>query len=958
MFPVLFLLLGFGSGALPSRLGAQGLVRAWLPWRTIETRHFAFHYPAELEDWTRAAASHVEAIDSAVTRVVGYTPAAKTHVIVDDPYEVANGSAWPYLNQPLINLWATPPDPRDDIGEFRVWGAMLLSHEFTHIAHLSRPSRNAQMRRLWEALPVDLGPIPINAPRWVVEGYATYVEGKVSGSGRPHGVWRAAFLRQWALEGQLPRYENLDAWGAYNGGEFAYLAGSAFLDWLTHRPGASDSSLVDLWRRMTAKQTRSFDEAFVGVFGDSPRVLYGLFVADVMADAREAARLVHAPAPADTGTIVQRLSWGTGDPAISPDGRHVALVLRSPVRPSRVVIWSTQVEPDTTRARRDSILRARDPQDVPARPIYPPPKRVIASLVSSGSSYEDPRFLADGRILLWKNTPRGDGSLVPDLYLWDPRHGTVRRITHGASVRDADPAPDGHHAYAMHCHAGTCDLALVNLISGAVTTVLPGSPTVSYYRPRVRPSGSDILVAMHDTSHWRLVLVSTRTHAVRPLAAPDSASRYDGAWASEDDAVAVSDAGGVPNIEYFNINSSNTPLVTRVTGAAVAPEVDPRDHMVWFLSLYSRGYDLRTAALSAQTTAAVPALPATLVPAVPVPSADTVSLPANSVSSPKPFSLAERQFRWIPAPQLDADGVSAVLGLASTDLIGRSEVLAKLGAGDRAAWHGAALDLTWRGFRPFLHAQVFDAMQTLTDSRAHASVSPALDTHLAGGMLSLDGSHQADAWAGRLRIGGSVASVTNFASHRSLALADAGATFVQRGDQSSVSESFAGNVAGGNSFNERFARGVASASFATVGFGPFPVIVAGTYARVSSGAPPFEQIASGGNPSPLIDRSLLGQRIAMPALPTGIQVGPSAVTYRVTVRAQPMDFFYWGGSTAGVGDRFARWNRVAGFDWTMSLPNFALAGTPAARAEYGVGYSFDAPFRHTARAYVSLVLDP
>ena len=90
-----------------SAAGGQLPTRTWLPWRTIETEHFAFHYPLELEAWTRSAASHVEAIDSAVARVVGFTVERQDRRLVDDPFQRPNGSAWPYLKRPLINLWAT-----------------------------------------------------------------------------------------------------------------------------------------------------------------------------------------------------------------------------------------------------------------------------------------------------------------------------------------------------------------------------------------------------------------------------------------------------------------------------------------------------------------------------------------------------------------------------------------------------------------------------------------------------------------------------------------------------------------------------------------------------------------------------------------------------------------------------------------------------------------------------------
>ena len=127
------------------------------------------------------------------------------------------------------------------------------------------------------------GPIAVNGRRWLWEGYATYVEGRLTGTGRPHGVWRASLLRQLALEGQLPTYGALDATSGYKQGSHAYLVGSAYLEWLAGRYG--DSTLVHLWRRMTANTTRSLDVAFAGVYGASPAELYGRFTAELTASA-------------------------------------------------------------------------------------------------------------------------------------------------------------------------------------------------------------------------------------------------------------------------------------------------------------------------------------------------------------------------------------------------------------------------------------------------------------------------------------------------------------------------------------------------------------------------------------------------------------------------------------------------------------------------------------------------
>jgi hypothetical protein len=964
--PVLFHCIGIVAIAflVPTIARAQFVVRSWLDWHTIETTHFAFHYPAELEAWTQQVAAHAESIDTAVARIVGYAPGNRTQVVVDDPYAISNGSAWPFLNRPVINLWATPPDPRDDIGEYRDWGEMLVSHEFTHIAHLTRPSRNAFTRRLWETLPVDIGPIALRSPRWAIEGYATYVEGRVTGSGRPHGTWRPAILRQWALEGQLPRYDQLDASSAYLGGEFAYLAGSAFLEWLVQQHG--DSTLVQVWRRLSARQNRTFDAAFTGVFGESPRALYGRFSVDVTARALDAERAIRAAGARDTGAIVQRMAWSTGDPAISRDGRRVALVQRSPTLPSRVIVWNTAPEPDTGRVRRDSLLLARDPQDVPARPIYPPPKKTIAMLTSRGGApYEGPRFFRDGRILLWRFASRGDGSLAPDLYIWDTQRHSVRRVTHGASVRDADPSPDGRSAIATRCHGGWCDLVSVDLDRGTVTTVLPGSSAASFYRPRISPDGSKVAVAVHTPSGWRTAIVSPQDRS-RVDVHSATANEYDASWTNRSEIVVVSEQGGVANIERVDLNTGARRAITRVTGAAVAPETNPADGSVWFLSLYSRGYDLRRVA-SPPVSDDVAALAEQLSPAAPVAPVDAPPFARNAVSVPHPFNIGVRQFRWIPQPELDADGVSAALGLFSGDVIGRSEVLTTIAVGDKATWHGGALNVLWRGTRPGFRVQLFDAAQELSQSRARVSLPVPLDSRMLGGELAVDGAQSYDTWASHYRLGGSVSrlrvdipsiGVEGSSRQRSLIFGDGALTFVQRGDRSSLVESFSGNVAGGRSLDTRFGRALASATLATSGNAVLPVSATASYGRTDRNAPIFEQFSLGGIASPLIDRSLLAQRLSMPALPGGTSINSSAFTYRVSLDTKPLALYLYSGSTAPAGKRFATWNRVIGADWSASVPPIPVAGTPGARALLGVGESLDAPFRKRVRAYVSLVLQP
>ncbi|HXT18314.1 MAG TPA: hypothetical protein VN706_21970 [Gemmatimonadaceae bacterium] len=943
--------------SLPAR--AQYTMRTWLPWSTIETAHFAFHYPADLEQWTRSLATRAEAIHDVVQSIVGYAPPKRTQVVVDDPYDLSNGFAYPFIDEPVINLWAVAPDPREDVGEFRGWGETLLSHEFTHIAHLSRPSRNPRTRLLTRLIPIQFGPIPVNAPRWVIEGYATYAEGKATGSGRPHGVWRPAFLRQWALEGALPRYEQLDGFGSFNGGEFAYLAGSAFLEWLAQRQG--DSSLVALWRRMSARQLRTFDDAFIGVYGESPRALYGRFTTELTGNALEISRHLRAAFPGDTGEVVQRLAWQTGDPSISRDGKRVALVMRAPNRPSRVVVWSTAPQPDTGRAKHDSLLLARDPEDVPARTIYPPPKRVLASLQArAGAPYDNPRFLKDGRILLSRETQIGDGTTRPDLYIWNPAKQSVKRITHGAAVRNADPMPDGRSAVAERCVHGWCDVAVVDLESGRVRVVLTGTPRFTFYHPRVSPDGGRVLVSLNSDGRWELIAFDTTYHHSETIGITHHGNVYDGTWTSPTTIVATSDSSGIPDLISYEIGAfRGFRTLTHVTGAAVAPEFNPADSSIWFLSLYSRGYDLRRIATRGAIDTVTVASDRRLAPAARIAAEPRPPFDSGAVSRPRPFGLGPRISRWFPTGSKDADGAVGILGITNVDVIGRGELIGKFGVGDRASWHGAALDATWRGTRPFIRAEVFDARQSPSGTETGSPPASNLDAVTAGALVGLDAQAQFDASTARARaFATSSRLVSGVVTSRTMFIVEGSGSYTQRGIGWNTSESFSANITKGRSFDSRFDRNVATVGFTASTFVPVRIAAAATYGFTSDDAPAFERMALGGSVSPILDPALLTQRVPMPVLPTGVATGTSAFAYKISLIENPLALYWWQGSATEPDRRFATWHRVAGAEWTVNVPQMQAVGTPAARAVVGGGESLDVPLRHRFSLYASLVLTP
>jgi hypothetical protein len=267
--------------------------------------------------------------------------------------------------------------------------------------------------------------------------------------------------------------------------------------------------------------------------------------------------------------------------------------------------------------------------------------------------------------------------------------------------------------------------------------------------------------------------------------------------------------------------------------------------------------------------------------------------------------------------------------------------------------------------RPAVRAELFAASQSLSRTRTPLDTL-GLDVTLGGGALALDNTFTFDTWAARYRVGGSTSAITSqrdsllrdkTTANRSLAFADAGIAFTQRGVSASLTESLAGSFAGGRSF-AAFQRGVASAGLSVSGRAVPSIAINALYGRVNADAPLVEQFTLGGGPSLLIDRTLLTQRIAMPALPLGIRTGSSVITYRAALGLPLVSAYYWAGSTSIGAERFADWNRVVGLEWNFSIPAVPAAGTPAARAQIGLGESLDTPFRRRLRGYASIVINP
>ncbi len=964
--PILLLVLALLLFSAPAP--AQG---PSADWRTLETSHFRVHYPAPSEAWARRAAARLEAIRERVTAEVGYAPPEVVDVLVSDPVAEPNGAAFPFLGWPRIIVWTSPPAPESALGHYRDWAEILIVHEETHLVHLLRPSRSPVRQLLQRLIPA--GPIPLAAPRWVVEGYATVVEGRLTGAGRPNSDLRASILRRWAQAGRLPSYARLASDSrSWQGMSMAYLLGSAYLEWLEERAGPG--SLRNLWGRMTARRTRSFDEAFRGVFGDEPEDLYDRFRAELTWRALEAERRGGEPRE---GALWQDLSWTVGTPALSSDGQRLVVEVDRRERPSRLVVWSTapdeKAEKKWEEERRK--LLERDPEDVPAVRTGPLSREPLFELPSrDGIEATTPRWTADGQAVLFvRYEPDPEGFLHPDLFHWVPATGEVRRLTQGADLRDADPSPvaaDPDWAVAVRNRDGFSSIVRVDLGTGSERQITEPSVETVFDRPRISPDGSRIAFARHRSekqlplpvgrgpgsgawgqSSWRLVVLDLASGEESELAPPSDGTIATPAWSPDGRTLyaVVGDRGFIDIWSFAADDPAQPPLrLTRTQGAALSPAPAPDGSSLFYLSLESDGLDLRRLELTPEVLAGAgraPDLSAELAPVVrPATPEAPEPFPAAEVAPPRPYGIGRQELLPVISGSTATSGGLVEIGLRGGDVIGRLDwlILGALGSG---GWpEGGALAATWRGWPLEVGFHLF-----AVDERPSEQDGEIPDRTAA---LDLD-RRGLELWAGRdWRWSGSALSFAGRAlreRNRTLGSLSADWRGLRRFGDWSLSPAFSLRAEEGRTTGPsqettwRRWGGTARLSLDHDDTG-----LSLSWRRDSSTdvQDPVDLYRLGGAESSVLSPAALSGRITVPALPFDTLAGSEHEGQRADLRLAflPAPLFVERHRLWSEGAPKGDWLTLAGLEWTWSIGPLPIGRVPALDVRVGLAQVIEEPF--------------
>jgi hypothetical protein len=533
-----------------------------LHFRTITTEHFVLYFHQGEE---RNAARLAAVAEDTWHRLSGpfrVTPPARTHVVLVDQTELANGSATP-LPYDTIVVTATWPAGSEFLGRTDDWLRLVFTHEFTHIVHLDRSEGWARaLRGVFGRVPLAFPNIFL--PTWQIEGLAVYEESAITSEGRLHA---GDFL---AIEQEARRAHAVEPLDRANGGltdwpdGFAqYAFGAGFHEYLVDRYGAD--TLAALADATAGRVPYTSSRAFAHVYGKS--------LGDLWRDYQSQPASETPPPIDDHAVRITHHGFTVSGPRFAPPACPTC---------SGEIVYSAETPEGFPSLNAISADGSRDHQLT---------TRYLGSTAGVGE-----------RVVVFdQHELRRSVGLYGDLFALDRASGRVRALTSEARFLDPDLSPDGTTIVCVHDHDGQRDLVLVRFDAasgraGDVTTLAADADT-EFEAPRWSPDGTSIAVARHGLgSQSEIVVVDPGTGAVRVVASDPAARIVTPAWRPDGQAIlAAADFGDVFNLYEFDIHASREPAqITHTTGGATWPDVSRDGQTIVFVGYTVAGFDLFT----------------------------------------------------------------------------------------------------------------------------------------------------------------------------------------------------------------------------------------------------------------------------------------------------------------------------------------------------------------------------
>jgi len=571
-----------------------------LVWKTMEGEHFIVHYHQGTE-WTANEALHIaDEIYPSITSLYDYEPENKTHLIIRDTDDFANGAAYYYDNK--MEIWAMPLDY--SLRGSHYWLRDVITHEFTHIISL-RASRKfpgnvpAGYFQIIEYEPerredVLYGypnglmayPLPsVAVPMWWAEGIAQYQ----SESSR-FDWWdaiRDMIVRDRVYHGELLSFNEMDGFGKVGiGNESVYNQGFAFVSYLASRFGP------DVVKRITDEiqnfGSYSFYNAMEKVTGLDPQALYR----DWQLSLTQRYQSMY-PADAETTTVdlVQREGAANYYPRWNENDRSLGFISSAKqTYMSRTALWIAD-----SSGEKEELIPSAEGFD-----WHPEGQHLVFArkeYYDGGIPESRTNSLADHHHEISSNSTCErcalllSGSRFADLFFVhrDSLKEEVR-LTTGERVKCPTFSPDGTRIAYINLRDGTNNVALVHTqYPDSIEQLSNFAPGTQVYTTHWSPDGRFLVFDHTDGNNRDISAYDLESSTIIPIRW-DIWDERDPVFFDDSTLVYSDDRNGVFNLYEFCLNKELERRITHVNGGAFQPE--PAGEWLYYSLYDSLGYNI------------------------------------------------------------------------------------------------------------------------------------------------------------------------------------------------------------------------------------------------------------------------------------------------------------------------------------------------------------------------------
>ncbi len=562
-----------------------------LKWKTLQTEHFHIHYYAGAEPAAERAAMVLERAHARLSVGLGHSPRIRTHVVMTDATDSANGSATVF-SFPRIDANVTAPDSLSVLESYDDWLDALLSHEYTHIVHndtihgLPRIVNSilgfGVLGRVW----------PPNGlqPRWMLEGLAAYEESRLTSQGRHRSTQFDMMLRMAVLEQGFPTLDRVSAPATlFPHTTSVYLYGLHLVHYMGTRYG--HDKLRELSHRYGGRTIPySLNRTVQEVYGVDFQKLWEEFELDTtrrfQAQARavrgrgirEGRRLTFSTA-SEASSFNRHPSWSADDQYIyyfGDEGHSNPGVRRIPARGGRI---------------REGIGVGRQGMTLDVERVLEIQTAATPSLVPGSGELVFEQVEGHDLRYNWN-----------ELYLWrpsDPGAQDVRQtpseiipLTSGMRARDPNVASDGRSVVFVRNDIAQSRLAFLDLHTRKVVEVAPADRIEQVYSPRFSPDGRRVAYSAHQKGYRDIYVYERETGKTRRITA-DRFLDINPAWSADGRYLLFSsDRDDIFNVYAYDMENSAVSQVTNVIGGAFDPVVSHDGTRLAYVGFSSTGYDL------------------------------------------------------------------------------------------------------------------------------------------------------------------------------------------------------------------------------------------------------------------------------------------------------------------------------------------------------------------------------